>query len=109
MIVRFDNWTQFLDEITRNPPEAGIVNLTVSVRYGTRSNPTATIAAWYVSRKAFVVFIDPLIDQTAQQVVTMRSLFETRRRELEERALTVYGGPAGAAPESHVNSRLSEP
>jgi hypothetical protein len=96
VIVRFNHWTEFLEELKAGPPENRTLRLTYSVRYDGRGMPFLTMVAGYLERDTLVEFVHYLglqpVDTKSQRAVEIQALFEERRKMLEGLGFTVKSG-----------------
>ncbi len=102
VIVRFNPWEEFLEELKANPPEDRIVRLTASLRYDKLAVPHLTMVASYLNRTTIVECVHYLglqpIDGTSQRSEEIRQLFTLRKEYLEELGFSVKSGRYHVAP-----------
>jgi hypothetical protein len=93
-VVRLALWEEFIDALTKNPPESRIVQLTFSVRYSSRASSDTVICAWYVTRDGFFEFVEGLYRVPGYREIPprMQKVFEERRKELEGLGFKVESG-----------------
>ncbi len=102
VIVRFNQWEEFLEELKTNPPEDRTVRLTASLRYDKLSVPHVTMVAGYLYGTMIVECVHYLglqpIDGTSQRSEEIRQLFHLRKEYLEELGFSVKSGRYHMAP-----------
>jgi hypothetical protein len=96
VIVRFNQWTEFLDEMKAKPPEDRTVRVTFSVRYDGQGVAHLTMVAGYLERSTIVEFVHYLglepKDRTSARAQEIQALFEDRRKLLETQGFLVKSG-----------------
>lgn len=96
VIIRFNQWEEFLAEMRESPPEDRTVRLTFSLRYDGRGVPHLTMVAGYRSRAGIVEFVHYLglqpVDRTGQRAREIETSLNERRRLLEELGFRVRSG-----------------
>jgi hypothetical protein len=79
VIVRFNQWTEFLDEMKAKPPEDRTVRVTFSIRYDGQGVPHLTMVAGYLEHSTIVEFIHYLglepADRTSTRAQEIKALF----------------------------------
>ena len=96
VIVRFNQWPEFLDELKQNPPEDRTVRLTFSLRYDAQSVPHLTMVAGYLDHQTIVEFLHYLglqpQDRQSVRSQEIKALLEERRKLLENLGYQVKSG-----------------
>ncbi len=96
VIVRFNQWEEFLEELTANPPEDKTVRLTASLRYDREGVPHLTMVAGYLNGATIVEFVHYLglqpMDRKSQRSEEIRELFVIRKEYLGEMGFSVKSG-----------------
>lgn len=96
VIVRFNEWDPFIEELTARPPEDRTVRLTFSLRYDRQSVAHLTLVAGYLAQSTIVEFVQYLGIQTGdsrnQRSEEVRKLFDERRQCLDRQGFTVKSG-----------------
>jgi hypothetical protein len=96
VLVRFNQWPEFLEELKAASPENRTVRLTYSVRYDGRGMPFLTMVAGYLDRDTIVEFVHYLGLQPAegksQRAAEIQALFDERKTVLEGLGFTVKSG-----------------
>lgn len=96
VIVRFNQWPEFLDELKQNPPEDRTVRLTFSIRYDAQGVPYLTMVAGYLDHQTIVEFLHYLglepRDRQSSRSQEIRALLEERRKLLENLGFRVKSG-----------------
>ena len=96
VIVRFNEWDPFVEELTARPPEERTVRLTFSLRYDRQSVAHLTLVAGYLERSTIVEFVQYLglqpEDSRSQRAEEIRKLFDDRRQALDKLGFTVKSG-----------------
>ena len=93
VIVRFNQWTEFLDELRAKPPEDRIVRLTFSLRYDGQGAAHLTMVAGYMDGTTIVEFVQYLglqpVDPKGHRAQEIKALLEERRKLLAEVGFSV--------------------
>jgi hypothetical protein len=96
VIVRFNQWEEFLAEMRESPPEDRTVRLTFSLRYDGQGVPHLTMVAGYRGRNTIVEFLHYLglepRDRGSSRSQEIRALFEERKKHLESLGWLVKSG-----------------
>lgn len=96
VIVRFNRWEEFLEELKGGAPEDRTVRLGFSLRYDGRGASYMTMVAGYVASGSIVEFVHYLgLEPTNEDEVRskeIRTLFEERRKYLEGLGFRVKPG-----------------
>lgn len=93
VIVRFNQWPEFLEELKGSPPEEKSVRLTVSLRYNGRSSPYRTLVAGFLSRDGIVEYVQYLgADGNGKLEETAQALLDSRRAALNQLGFRVKSG-----------------
>jgi hypothetical protein len=96
VIVRFNEWDPFIEELTARPPEDRLVRLTFSLRYDRQNSAHLTLVAGYLERSTIVEFVQYLgfqpADRRNQRSDEIRKLLEERREALDKLGFTVKSG-----------------
>ncbi len=96
VIVRFNQWEEFLEELKANPSEDRTVRLTFSLRYDGHGVPHLTMVAGYLDRDTIVEFVHYLglqpIDRKTQRAQEIQTLFDERKKLLEGLGFSVKSG-----------------
>jgi hypothetical protein len=96
MIVRFNQWEEFLAELKSSAREDRTVRLTLSLRYDSQQVPYLTLVAGYVDRSGIVEFVHYLgvqpRDRTCPRAREIQVLIEERKKILEELGFQVKSG-----------------
>ncbi len=96
VIVRFNQWEEFLEELTASGPEDRTVRLCFSLRYDGQGVPHLTMVAGYLARDTIVEFVHYLglepKDRQSSRAQEIRSLFDERRKYLEGIGMRVKPG-----------------
>ena len=105
VIVRFNQWEEFLEELQANGPEDRAVRMTFSLRYDGEGVPYMTMVAGYLSRTGIVEFVHYLglqpIDPKNQRSQEIQNLFDDRRKYLEGLGMQVKPGRYHVPPTLH--------
>jgi hypothetical protein len=96
VVIRFNQWDEFLDELKSDPPDDRIVRLTFSLRYNGQQTPYATMVAGYLGHNQIIEFVHYLGMRTtetnghrSQEIAT---LFEERKKCLAAHGFEVRAG-----------------
>lgn len=96
VIVRFNQWEEFLDELEKSPPEDKMVRLTFSLRYDGQGVAHLTLVAGYLDGTTIVEFVQYLglrpSDPKGQRAGEIRALMEERKAHLEALGFRVRSG-----------------
>jgi hypothetical protein len=96
LIVRFNQWEEFLGELKASAREDRTVRLTLSLRYDRQQVPFLTMVVGYVDRSGIVEFVHYLgvqpRDRTCPRAREIASLIEERKKALEELGFRVKSG-----------------
>lgn len=95
VIVRINQWEEFLEELEEHQPPDKVVRLTFSVRYDKREVPYLTMVAGFLGGGTIVEFVHYLGKQPDPQSklpAEIQNLFHDRKRELEGLGYTVKSG-----------------
>ncbi len=96
VIVRFNCWEDFLEELKAKPPEDRTVRLTASIRYDRESIPHLTMVAGYLAANTIVEFVHYLglqpMDRNGQRSEEIRQLFTLRKEYLAQMGFSVKSG-----------------
>ena len=96
VIVRFNQWTEFLDEMRAKPPDDRTVRLTFSLRYDGQGAAHLTMVAGYMDGGTIVEFVQYLglqpRDPASPRGREIQALFDERRRALEGLGFRVKPG-----------------
>jgi hypothetical protein len=96
VIVRFNQWEEFLRELEEHRPEDQTVRLTFSLRYDAQGVPHLTMVAGYLDRGSIVEFVHYLglqpTDPDSQRSQEIHRLLAERKKYLESRGLAVKSG-----------------
>ena len=96
VIIRFNQWEEFLEELKASSPEDRTVRLTFSLRYDGQGVPHLTMVAGYLDRSTIVEFVHYLglqpIDRKSQRAQEVQTLFEERKKYLEGLGFGVKSG-----------------
>ncbi len=96
LIVRFNQWEEFLAELKASAREDRTVRLTLSLRYDRQQVPYMTMVVGYVDRLEIVEFVHYLgvqpKDRTCPRAREIASLIEERKKALEEFGFRVKSG-----------------
>jgi hypothetical protein len=103
VIVRFNDWEEFLAELKEHPPTDRVIRLTFSIRYDARGVPYLTMVAGYLTNATIVEFVHYLglqpQDPKSQRAQEIKMLLEERRRFLESEGLLVKSGRYHVPPQ----------
>lgn len=96
VIVRFNQWEEFLDEVTVNLPDDRTIRLTMSIRYDGQGIAHLTMVAGFLSRNTIVEFVHYLglqpLDRNSQRSQEIQSLFDDRKKYFEGLGFSVKSG-----------------
>jgi hypothetical protein len=96
VIVRFNQWEEFLGELKASAREDRTVRLTLSLRYDGQQVPYLTMVVGYVDRAGIAEFVHFLgvqpRDRTSPRAQEIQALIEERRNLLEELGYRVKSG-----------------
>jgi hypothetical protein len=96
VIVRFNQWTEFLDELKSKPPDDRTVRLTFSLRYDGQGAPHLTMVAGYLDHTTIVEFVQYLglepVDRKSPRTQEIKALYDERRKLLGELGFAVKSG-----------------
>lgn len=96
VIVRLNDWEEFLAELAANTPEDKVVRLTFSVRYDAQNVPYLTMVAGFLQASTIVEFVHYLglqpQDPKSQRAGEIRTLLEERKAHLERQGFRVKSG-----------------
>jgi hypothetical protein len=96
VVIRFNQWDEFLEELRFDPPNDRIVRLTFSLRYNGKQMPHATMVAGYLSGDRVIEFVHYLgVQKTGvngDQSQEIALLFEERKQCLQDRGFDVRAG-----------------
>jgi hypothetical protein len=96
VIVRFNQWDEFLDEMRESPPEDQTVRVTFSLRYDGQGIAHLSMVAGYRRPNTIVEFLHYLglepRDRESPRSREIRMLFEERRKHLEALGCLVKSG-----------------
>ncbi|MGH9462285.1 MAG: hypothetical protein ACRD1X_13780 [Vicinamibacteria bacterium] len=95
VIVRMNDWKEFLEELEEHQPPDKVVRLTFSVRYDKREVPYLTMVAGFLEGATIVEFVHYLGKQPDPQSKLsgeIQNLFYDRKRQLERLGYAVKSG-----------------
>lgn len=93
VIVRFNRWEEFVEELRAASPEDRVIRLTVSLRYNDGKRPYRTLVAGYVSREQIVEYVQYLgADPNGDRPVETETLLEGRKKTIESLGYKVCSG-----------------
>ncbi|MGH9459933.1 MAG: hypothetical protein ACRD1X_01855 [Vicinamibacteria bacterium] len=95
VIVRINQWEEFLEELEEHQPPDKIVRLTFSVRYDKREVHYLTMVAGFLEGATIVEFVEYLgrrPDPQSKLSGEIQNLFFDRKRQLERLGYTVKSG-----------------
>ena len=105
VIVRFNRWEEFLEELEGSTPEDRTLRLEFSLRYDGHGAPHLTMVAGYVADGTIVEFVHYLglqpPDGEGPRSKEIRNLFEDRRKYLEGEGFKVKPGRYHVPPTLH--------
>jgi hypothetical protein len=96
VVVRLNDWDEFIGELQSSPPTDRVVRLTLSIRFDQRTVPHLTMVAGYLSGQSIVEFIHYLgirpasVEQTRTREI--QELLDGRKKQLEALSLSVKPG-----------------
>jgi hypothetical protein len=93
VIIRFNRWEEFVEELKSVSPEDRVIRLTVSLRYTDGKRPYRTLVAGYVSREQIVEYVQYLgADANGDRREETEALVETRTKVLQTLGYTIRAG-----------------
>jgi hypothetical protein len=96
VIVRLNDWDEFLAELGAHTPTDRVVRLTFSIRYDTRSVGYVTMVAGYLDDGTIVEFVHDLglqpADPKGERARDLKALFDDRKKRLEDHGYVVKPG-----------------
>ena len=96
VIVRFNQWEEFLEELQATGPEDRTLRMTFSLRYDGQGVAHLTMVAGFLARDTIVEFVHYLGLQPREpespRAQEIRTLFEERRKFLEGQGFKVKSG-----------------
>jgi hypothetical protein len=95
VIVRMNQWAEFLEELKEHQPPDKLVRLTFSVRFDKREVPYLTMVAGFLEGATIVEFVEYLgrrPDPQSKLSADIQNLFYDRKRQLERLGYTVKSG-----------------
>jgi len=93
VIIRFNRWEEFVNELKGASPEDRVIRLTVSLRYNDGKRPYRTLVAGYVSQEQIVEYVQYLgADPNGDQRVETEALSEACKKTLEGLGYKVRAG-----------------
>jgi len=96
IIVRFNEWQEFVVEAKESPPEDQTVRLTFNLRHDGHGAPHLSMIAGYHARNSLVEFVQYLglqpRDPASPRGREVQALFDERRRALEGLGVRVKPG-----------------
>ena len=102
IVVRFNQWEEFVGEAKESPPEGETVRLTWNLRYDGQGAPHLSMIAGYHSGNTLVEFVQYLglepRDRNGTRAREIQELFDRRKRCLEALGLRVKPGRYHAPP-----------
>ena len=103
VIVRYNDWEEFVAELKEHPPTDRIARLTFSIRYDGRGVPYLTMVAGYVADSTIMEFVHYLglqpRDPKGDRAQEIKALLEERKKFLEGQGLTVKSGRYHVPPQ----------
>jgi hypothetical protein len=112
IVIRFNQWDEFLEELTSEPPENGVVRVTVSLRYNGTRTPYLTLVAGYLGGDQIVEFVHYLgqrrPEDDGERSRELTALLEERKRCLEDHGFTVRSGRYHVPALAHQRSDLPQ-
>src|SRR5712691_562485 len=105
VIVRFNQWEEFLEELEATGPEDRTLRMSFSLRYDGQGVAHLTMVAGFLSRDTIVEFVHYLGLQPREPEGTraqeIRTLFDERRKFLEGLGFKVKSGRYHVPPTLH--------
>ena len=105
VIIRFNQWEEFLEELQASGPDDRTLRLSFSLRYDGQGAPHLTMVAGYLGRDTIVEFIHYLglqpRERDSPRAMEIQTLFEERRKFLEGRGFKVKSGRYHVPPTLH--------
>jgi len=96
VIVRFNHWAEFFEELKAGPPEDRLVRLTLSLRYDGQGVAHLTLVAGYLVQGSIVEYVQYLglqpSEATSPRATEVRALVEERKKCLEAAGFRVKSG-----------------
>lgn len=93
IIVRFNRWEEFIEELKANPSEDKVVRLTVSLRYNGERRPYRTLVAGFVSKSQIVEYVQYLgTAANGERQEEIEAHLEARKKVLETIGYKVRAG-----------------
>lgn len=93
VIVRFNRWEEFLEELKGSSVEEKVVRLTVSLRYNGDRRHYRTLVAGFVSRSQIVEYVQYLgAAANGEHQEEIESHLEARRKMLDALGYRVRSG-----------------
>ena len=93
VIVRFNQWEEFVEELKSGSPEDKVVRLTVSLRYNGERRPYRTLVAGFLSRSQIVEYVQYLgAAANGERLEEVEAHLEARRKVLETIGYKVRAG-----------------
>ncbi len=106
-IVRFNQWSKFLEALQGSPPRHRIVRLAAVLRYDRTGTAHLTMVAGYLNETSIVEFVQylgpQLVNRKKEPVEEIRQLFAERKGHLEGLGFTVASGRYRLGPVSVLN------
>jgi hypothetical protein len=103
VIVRFNDWEEFMAELKEHRPADSIARLTLSIRYDGRATAYLTMVAGYVADGTIIEFVHYLglspQDPRSTRAQEIKTLLEERKKLLEAQGLTVKSGRYHVPPQ----------
>jgi hypothetical protein len=93
VIIRFNRWEEFVEELKGASLEDRVIRLTVSLRYNDGKGPYRTLVAGYVSQEQIVEYVQYFgADPNGDRHEETDTLVEARKKTLEELGYKVRAG-----------------
>jgi hypothetical protein len=96
IVIRFNQWDEFVEELKSDPPDNGVVRVTVSLRYNGGRTPHLTLVAGYFGGDQIVEFVHYLgqrrLEDDGARSRELAALVEERKRCLEHHGFKVRSG-----------------
>jgi hypothetical protein len=96
MLVRFYEWSEFLDSLKTNPPQDRTVELTLAIRHDHRETPHLLMLAACRGREAPREFLQCFgirpTDPGGPRAAEMQRLYDEREQALKALDLTIRSG-----------------